>query len=206
MHAAPVWPLHLKPALKPLQPTWLVGGPCGDAIGEVLDNHTLPEAVILAGKMSEEWDKGVAILKSLEPSFRENRERMLDIGLTEAIGIQFASAHNMLSFYLMRSRLVRLCRRPMRCAQLAAMETIVRQEIRNSQRLDELCAADSRLGFHSEAERHQYSGTRLKWRVAVLNDLLGDGISRIPHCLRSGEAGIAVRRRACGVHLWVGMD
>ena len=35
MHAAPVWPLHLKPALKQLQPTWLVGGPCGDAIGEV---------------------------------------------------------------------------------------------------------------------------------------------------------------------------
>lgn len=171
LHATPVWPLHLKPALKPLQPTWLVGGPCGDAVGEALDNHTLPEAVILTRKMAQEWDKGVALLKTLEPKFQGNRERVLDIGLTEAIGIQFASAHNMLNFYLMRSRLFDLSPADA-LRQLAGMQAIVRDEIRNSQRLDVLCAADSRLGFHSEAERHQYCGTRLKWRVAVLNDLL----------------------------------
>ena len=171
MHAAPVWPLHLKPALKPLQPTWLVGGPAGDAIGEALDNHSLAEAVVLSRQMSEEWDKGVVIMKSLEPKFRENHERLLDIGLTEAIGIQFASAHNILNFYLMRSRLFDLPP-PEALRQLSAMETIVRQEIRNSERLAVLCAADSRLGFHSEAERHQYCVTRLQWRIAVLNDLL----------------------------------
>jgi len=194
MHATPVWPLHLKPALKPLQPTWLVGGPSGDAIGEALDNHSLPEAVILARKMSEEWDKGVAILKSLEPGFRGNRERMLDIGLTEAIGIQFASAHNMLNFYLMRSRLFDL---PPADAlrQLAAMEAIVRREIRNSERLEVLCAADSRLGFHSEAERHQYCGTRLKWRVAVLNDLLA---TEFPEYRAAFAAGKQVSRFAEG--------
>ena len=194
MHATPVWPLHLKPALKPLQPTWLVGGPSGDAIGEALDNHSLPEAVILTRKMSEEWDKGVAILKSLEPGFRGNRERMLDIGLTEAIGIQFASAHNMLNFYLMRSRLFDL---PPADAlrRLAAMEAIVRREIRNSERLDVLCAADSRLGFHSEAERHQYCGTRLKWRVAVLNDLLA---TEFPEYRAAFAAGKQVSRFAEG--------
>ena len=186
MHATPVWPLHLKPALKPLQPTWLVGGPCGDAIGEALDNHTLAEAVILTRNMSNEWNKGVAILKSLEPRFRGNRERVLDIGLAEAIGIQFASAHNMLNFYLMRSRLFDL---PPADALglLAAMEAIVRQEIQNSQRLDVLCAADSRLGFHCEAERHQYFGARLTWRVAVLNDLLATEFVEYRTALQAGK-------------------
>ncbi len=171
MHAAPVWPLHLKPALRPLQPTWLVGGPCGDAIGEALDNHTLAEAAILARNMSEEWNRGVAILKALEPGFRNNRERQLDIGLAEAIGIQFASARNVLEFYLMRSRLFGLPPAEA-AATLAAMEAVVRREIANSERLAVLCAADSRLGFHGEAERHQYFGARLKWRVTLLKNLL----------------------------------
>jgi len=194
MHAAPVWPLHLKPALKQLQPTWLVGGPCGDAIGEVLDNHTLAEAVILARQMSEDWDKGVALMKSLEPKFKGNRERLLDIGLTEAIGLQFASAHNMMNFYLMRSRLFDLS--PADALQLlATMEALVRQEIKNSERLGVLCAADSRLGFHSEAERHQYSGTRLTWRVDVLKDLL---VTEIPEYRTAFEAGKQVSRFAEG--------
>ncbi len=187
MHATPVWPLHLKPALQPLQPTWLVGGPCGDAVGEALDNHTLPEAVILTGDMARDWSKGVSLLKTLEPRFRGNRERLLDIGLAEAIGIQFASAHNMLNFYLMRSRLFDL---PPADAlrQLAAMEDIVRQEIRNSRRLEQLCSADSRLGFHCEAERHQYSSSRLRWRVAVLDDLLATEFVEYRDELRAGKA------------------
>ena len=205
MHATPVWPLHLKPALKPLQPTWLVGGPCGDAIGEALDNHTLAEAVILARKMSEEWDKGVAILKSLEPGFRGNRERMLDIGLTEAIGIQFASAHNMLNFYLMRSRLFDL---PPADAlrHLAAMEAIVRQEIRNSERLDcALCRGFAPgISFRGRAAPVLRHAVEVARRGAERP--AGDRVPRIPGRIRSREAGVAVRRRARGVHLRVGVD
>ena len=194
MHAAPVWPLHLKPALRPLQPTWLVGGPSGDAVGEMLDNHTLPEVVLLAGKMAEEWAKGVALLKPLAGEFRGNQERLLDIGLAEAIGIQFASAQNMLEFYLMRSRLFDL---PPAGAlqQLEAMEAIVRREIENSERLAVLCAADSRLGFHCEAERHQYCPTRLRWRVAVLRDLLA---TEFPEYREAFAAGKQVSRFAEG--------
>jgi hypothetical protein len=194
MHSAPVWPLHLKPALQPLQPTWLVGGPCGDAIGEALDNHTLAEAVILARKMSQEWNKGVAIMKTLEPRHRENRERLLDIGLAEAIGLQFASGYNVMRFYLMRRQLFDLSPREA-LEYLAAMERIVREEIKNSQRLEVLCAADSRLGFHSEAERYQYCGTRLQWRVTVLNDLLA---TEFPEYRAAFQAGKQVSRFAEG--------
>jgi len=194
MHAAPVWPLHLKPALKQLQPTWLVGGPCGDAVGEVMDNHTLDEAVILSRQMSEEWNRGVALMKSIEPKFAGNRERLLDIGLTEAVGIQFASAYNMLNFYLMRSQLFDLSPADA-LRRLADMEALVRQEIKNSERLAALCAADSRLGFHSEAERHQYSGSRLAWRVGVLKDLLA---TEFPEYRNAFQAGRQVSRFAEG--------
>jgi hypothetical protein len=58
-----------------------------------------------------------------------------------------------------------------------------------------LCAADSRLGFHSEAERHQYSVTRLKWRVEVLNDLLA---TEFPEYRSAFQAGQQVSRFAEG--------
>lgn len=185
-HAAPAWPMHLKPALRPLQPTWLVGGAAGDAVGEVMDNHTLAEAVILTRAMSDEWNKGVSIMKALEPPFRENRERLLDIGLTEAIGLQFRSAHNVLNFYLSRARLFDLP--PAEALRLLdAMEATVRQEIEGSKRLAELCANDSRLGFHSEAERHQYFVGRLEWRIALLNDLLATEFAEYRSALQKGE-------------------
>jgi hypothetical protein len=68
MHAGPVWPLYLKPALKPLAPTWKPDfPPSGDAIGECLENHTLEEAMILCRQLSEMWNQGVALLNSLKP-------------------------------------------------------------------------------------------------------------------------------------------
>ncbi len=194
MHAAPVWPLHLKPALKPLQPTWLVGGPAGDAVAEILDNHTLAEAVVLSRNMAREWDKGVDILKSLAPRFENDHERTLDIGLAEAIGIQFSSAHDVLDFYLLRAGLFDLPPKAA-LARLDAMEAIVRREIDHSRRLAELCAADSRLGYHSEAERHQYSGERLAWRVAVLDDLLA---TEFAECRAAFQEGKPVSRFAEG--------
>jgi hypothetical protein len=81
-----------------------------------------------------------ALVKGLEAKFSGNRARTLDIGLAEALGIQCASMHNMLRFYLMRARLFDL---PPADAltSLADMEALVREEIRHSERLAVLCAA-----------------------------------------------------------------
>jgi hypothetical protein len=100
----------------------------------------------------------------------------------------------MLNFYLTRSRLFDLSPADA-LRSLADMESIVRKEIKNSERLAVLCAVDSRLGFHSEAERHQYSGTRLKWRLEVLNDLLA---TEFPEYRTAFEAGRQVSRFAGG--------
>ena len=65
------------------------------------------------------------------------------------------------------------------------MEEIAESEIDASKRLAELCAEDSRLGFHSEAETHMYSKERLQWRADSLKDTLNQ-IAAVKNILREG--------------------
>ena len=170
MHAGTVWPLYLKPALKSLAPTWKPDfPPSGDAIGECLENHTLEEAMILCEQLSRIWNQGVAILSSLKAKFNGNQERLLDIALAEALGIQFESGYNILKFYYLRKRLYA---EPENLETLDKMERIVCDEISNSKHLAELCRKDSRLGFHSEAESYLYNSHSLLKRTEQLKNLL----------------------------------
>ena len=186
MHAGPAWPLYLKPVLKPLAPTWKPDfPPSGDTIGECLENHTLEEAIILCRQMSEEWNKGIALLNSLRPVFAGNHERLLDIGLAEALGIQFESGYNILKFYHLR-KLLYIGDNGLDL--LKEMKTIVESEILRSERLIELCEKDSRLGFHSEAESHLYYPKLLLWRIGQLRSLLDTEFIEIRQQLECGRA------------------
>ena len=107
MHDGPVWPLFLKPADAPLSPTWQIGSsvtrkpwpPSGDRIGECLgDILTLGETTELARRMSTSWDRGVALLDELEPRYGNDPDRILDIGIAKALGIQFRSGYNISPF------------------------------------------------------------------------------------------------------------
>ncbi len=180
MHSGVIWPLFPEIALKPLAPTWKPDfGYSGDVIGECLGNHTLEEAVILTRRMADGWKKGLKLWQSCGSH--------PDIGVAEALSIQFRSASDILNFYLLREKLIAGIRP---AATLDAMEEIVRREIGNSERLIPLCKADSRLGFHSEAESHQYDPDRLHWRISQLKNLLLHDFPAIRrnHCIpRSAE-------------------
>ncbi len=180
MHSGVIWPLFPEIALKPLAPTWKPDfGYSGDVIGECLGNHTLEEAVILTRRMADGWEKGLKLWQSCGSH--------PDIGVAEALSIQFRSASDILNFYLLREKLIAGIRP---AATLDAMEEIVRREIGNSERLIPLCKADSRLGFHSEAESHQYDPDRLHWRISQLKNLLLYDFPAIRknHCIpRSAE-------------------
>ena len=180
MHSGVIWPLFPEVALKPLAPTWKPDfGYSGDVIGECLGNHTLEEAVILTRRMADGWGKGLKLWQSCGSH--------PDIGVAEALSIQFRSASDILNFYLLREKLIAGIRP---AATLDAMEEIVRREIGNSERLIPLCKADSRLGFHSEAESHQYDPDRLHWRISQLKNLLLHDFPAIRknHCIpRSAE-------------------
>ena len=69
---------------------------------------TLKETVELCRRMSTTWDKGVAILNKLEPKYINEPERILDIGVAKALGIQFRSGYNILRFYLLREEMLRM--------------------------------------------------------------------------------------------------
>ncbi len=184
MHAGPVWPLYLKPALKPLAPTWKPDfPPSGDTIGECLENHTLEEAMILCRQLSEIWNNGVALLNSLKPEFDGNHDRLLDIGLAEALGIQFESGYNILKFYHLRKRLYG---EKNSMETLVEMEKIVQAEMVRGERLIALCEQDSRLGFHSEAESHLYYPARLLWRIEQLRKLLNTEFAEVRQQLENG--------------------
>jgi hypothetical protein len=180
MHDGPVWPLLLKPADAPLYPTWQIASsatlqrwpPSGDRIGESLGRIlTHEENVELCRRMTLSWDKGIKIFDELKSRYSDNPERILDIGVAKALGIQFRSGYNILNFYLLREKMFRMDGRE-RLEILQQMKNIVKEEIALNEELLELCIRDSRIGFHSEAEGYKYYPEKIKWRMSELEKLL----------------------------------
>jgi hypothetical protein len=198
MHDGPVWPLLLKPSDAPLSPTWQISssttlkpwppsgdriGEClwsgGDQIGESMENVlTLKETVELCSRMSTIWDKGVAILNKLESKYSDEPERILDIGVEKALGIQFRSGYNILRFYLLREDMLHIEGRE-RLNILNQLGNIIHEELDLDKQLLELCKKDSRLGFHSEAEGYKYFPEKIRWRMKQLRDVLANDVQEL---------------------------
>ncbi|MBR0459448.1 MAG: hypothetical protein IJJ26_09440, partial [Victivallales bacterium] len=181
-------PLYFHLQNLPLAPTWKPDfPPSGDAIGECLENHTLEEALVLTSRMVQEWSQGTRILNSLRSDFLDAPERIRDIGLANALHLQFHSAQNVFEFYLLRKRY----RNPNTSLLekreiIARLQAILQQEIAHSRQMKDLCQHDSRLGFHSEAEVHLYSPRRLDWRIQQLQTLLDGPLADAAHALQNG--------------------
>jgi hypothetical protein len=180
MADGPVWPLLLKPADAPLSPTWKIGSgmtlkpwpPSGDRIGECTGNVlTLEEVVELTRQMTISWEKGMLILSGLTHKYANEPDRLMDIGVAQALGIQLRSGYNILNFYSLREKMLRLNGRE-RLDILGQLTTILREELDLDKQLLLLCEKDSRLGFHSEAEGYKYFPEKIKWRMEQLNSVL----------------------------------
>lgn len=187
-HDAPVWPLHLEPVDQGISSSWLIALPSGDRIGECFAHtHTLPEVQSLTRQMADEWERGVACLRPLLPACSQNEARRKDIGVAQALGIQFESAANMLEFYALREELPHV---PQEAAlgMLDRMEGLVLRELERDEELLGLCLADSRLGFHSEAEGYKYFPEKIRWRMRCLDRLIAQDFPRIRRSIREGAA------------------
>jgi len=195
MHDAVTWPLHLDPADLPISPSWEIASyhtckpfpASGDRIGECFGyTHTLAEICGLCRTMADHWQRGVAILNRLEPRHGGNPERVRDLGVARALGIQFESGANLLEFYACREELPW---RPQATQRrlLARMKRLVQRELALDAALMGLAQADSRLGFHSEAEGYKYFPAKLQWRMQQLQDLLDEGFPRVAAQIRAGE-------------------
>jgi hypothetical protein len=67
------------------------------------------------------------------------------------------------------------------------MQELVLAEIENSTRMIQFCEADSRLGFHPEAEGYKYFPEKLLWRIELLKDLLDNDFPQVEKRLISGK-------------------
>ena len=195
-HAGPAWPLYADVRLAPLGRTWKpLDPPSGDTIGEALENHTIEEAVILASRMANgvkmTGDDGRDVLDSLTERWKGDPERIKDIGVMKALEYQFMSGSNILRFYAERARALYESRVRGNSAaaldSLARMESLVSSEEELTAKLLPLAKADSRLGFHSEAEAHQYHPAKLEWRLGELKETRAK-ISEIVAAIKAGGA------------------
>ena len=177
-HAGVAWPLLPDVRLLPLGRTWKPHDPpSGDAIGECLENHTIEEAVELSRRMAEGMvvrdASGADMLDVLSARWEGDRDRLLDLGVMKALACQFASGYDIFTFYLERAKAIYESR--VRGDSAAArtaldrMSAAVTREEEVTRRILPLAEADSRLGFHSEAEVHQYYPARLRWRLGELS-------------------------------------
>jgi hypothetical protein len=195
MHDGPVWPLHLKPQDAPLSPTWLLASketripfpPSGDRIGEcILNAYTLDEVVELTRSMSESWNQGIEILRTLEPNVQNEPSRLLEIGVARALGIQFRSGHNILRFYQLREKLLRMEGKE-RLQLLGSLVAIIQEELKLNEQLLDLCQRDSRLGFHSEAEGYKYYPEKIQWRMRQLRNVLANDVPAFEQAIRDDK-------------------
>lgn len=187
MADGPVWPLLLKPADAPLSPTWQTGSastlkpwpPSGDRIGECTgDVLSLEEVVELTRRMTISWAKGIAILTGLKDNYSDEPERLMDIGVAQALGIQLRSGYNILNFYLLREKMFRMDGRD-RLRILSQLSKIIKEEIELDKQLLLLCEKDSRLGYHSEAEGYKYFPEKIKWRMEQLKNVLLNDVPEV---------------------------
>ncbi|MBR7140246.1 MAG: hypothetical protein IKD44_11975 [Lentisphaeria bacterium] len=171
LHHSIAWPWHLFPVDEPLAPSWLIHQfpeISGDRIGESLGlHHNLADAVAIVRSMDEEWEKGSAIMKELYAEYADNPDRREDIGIALAVGLQIKSTLNTLLFYEARERMFRTG-----ISELESMRKLVESEICNTLQMKQLCLADPRLGYHSEAEAFLFHPERLECRKELLCHLL----------------------------------
>ncbi len=195
MHDGPVWPLLLKPADAPLSPTWQINSsitlkpwpPSGDRVGECIGEIlNLEEVVELTRRMTTSWDKGLAIFNGLQNHYSNEPERILDIGVAKALGIQFRSGYNILHFYLLREKMFRMEGRQ-RLEILDQLAEIIKEEIVLDKQLIVLCENDSRLGFHSEAEGYKYFPEKIKWRIEQLKSVLANDVPELKEIILKGQ-------------------
>ena len=177
LHHSIAWPLHLFPVDEPISPSWILKNypeVSGDRIGECLGyQHTLGEALELCIQMSDTWEKGMEILKSLRDEFKNDPARQADINLAQAVGIQMKSTRNLLQFYFWREEMLYD-----HVDHLAEMKQIVQDEIALSKEMMGLCQVDCRLGYHSEAEGYLFFPEKLRARIQLLEELLAEDFPR----------------------------
>lgn len=179
MHDGVCWQLHLKPKNFSLSRSWLLmDRPDGDRIYEALAcGHTLDEAITLTDEMATKFEEGLKVVEgTLVPQEHES--------VINAMAILFRSGNNILKFYKKREQ-IGFSEGDAKVL-LSEMEALVYDEIKNSEKMIELCYADNRLGYHSEAEGYKYFPEKIAYRIEKLKELLSTEFVEVKERIKKG--------------------
>lgn len=182
MHDSIVWELSLLPKNEQLPRSWrFLDDLSGDRLGDALQSgHTLDEVIILCEKMCEEWQNGLEILPDITGE---------SISISKAINLIFKSGTNILKFYKLRSQLG--YNQGDAHELLKQMENIVLEEIEYSKEMIELCKADHRLGYHSEAGAYKFYPVRIEKRIEKLKTLLETEFAVVKENIANGKPALS---------------
>ncbi len=187
MHNGAVWELNLIPRDIHLPRSWQPDPPVGDRIGDCTGYHTLDEIIRLCTRMRDDWGRGVRLLAPLMPRCRNQRARLAEIALAQALELHFISGVNILEFYRLREQLAD-GRGKSAAAILAAMRAIVGEELSANRRLLPLALAWPRLGYTPEAGIYKYNPALIRKRMASLRRLLRIEFPAVAARLRAGKS------------------
>ena len=179
MHDGITWDLFPIPQNRALPRSWLLlDAPDGDRIGECLfKGHTLDEALTLADRMCESWNRGLSRLP-----LSANDEHTT---CAKAIDILFESGRDILEFYKLREELgsgVGDAR-----DTVTKMETITVREIYRTERMIDICERDPRIGYHSEAEGFKFFPEKMRARIEKLWNLMEKDFIEIRERIEAGK-------------------
>lgn len=182
-HDGVVWDLHVKPKNLPMPRSWWYLDPTdGDRICEsVFTGHTLDEVISLWSSMGAYYREAMAALHN-EKAQSAPLTDLRSVG--SAMTVLAESTLNILQFYRLRDRLGR--GEGDAGEILAKMQTLVLSEIENSKKMIPLCKADSRLGYHSEAEGFKFHPEKLRARIESLQRLLKTEFIEVEERIKTG--------------------
>ncbi len=182
-HDSVVWKLALKPKNFSLPRSWQTVDPIdGDRIGEsMLDGHDIDEVVTLFNGMCKHWKKGIEYLSTAETEKNLNSEQ---VTLASSIDVLFDSARNIMTFYMLREKMG--LQQGNVQSLLDEMKELVNLEKINSEKMIDLCKADTRLGYHSEGEGYKFFPEKLEDRINSLDELLNTEFKEVQERIKNG--------------------
>ncbi|MEI8244079.1 MAG: hypothetical protein WCI17_12485, partial [bacterium] len=170
----------------PLGDSW-VAHAFGDRLEDCLGPFTMGEVADAFADLACGWQEGLAgyahALRNLAPdaTAAQRQHAAEELRCAQMIALQFRSAANLFRFHLERQRLMadRSLIAPCDLPRTEALESILRDEIRNAQAALPLVEVDFRLGFHQEARVYMYDARLIREKIARMeNELAGVAAAR----------------------------
>jgi len=162
------YPLKLSFTDKPLGPSWLKHE-FGDRVENSLKEITLSQTIELLGRFVKAWSNALTIYDKAFSGIKKTERISKELGCAHYIGSSAASAYNIYRWYRLRKNKKNV---PLSKSEI----DIVKSEIENCQSALPFLEADSRLGFHGEAQYRMVSPETVAQKIKLLESyLLNDG-------------------------------